>query len=95
MDKTDALGRKTDAAGRTLTFMIVGFGLLQGVLIVASGMGVFERTPAGPHPVSEAVFPSPAVAPHTHRVPVPPHTHQAPVAPGGNGPPPGTNPARP
>ena len=85
MDKTDALGRKTDAAGRTLTFMIVGFGLLQGVLIVASGMGVFERTPAGPHPVS-AACPWPAVAPHTHL---------APVASGGNGPPPGTHPARP
>ncbi len=68
MDKTDALGRKTDAAGRTLTFMIVGFGLLQGVLIVASGMGVFERTPAGSHPVS-AACPWPAVAPHTHLAP--------------------------
>ena len=77
--KTDALGRKIDALGRKLTFMLAGFGLLQGVLIVASGMGVFERTPAGPHPVSEAACPWPAVAPHTHRVP---------VAPGGNGPPP-------
>ena len=84
--RMDALGRKIDAVGRKLTFMLAGFGLLQGVLIVASGMGVFERTPVGSYPVSEAACPWPAVAPHTH---------QAPVARGGNGPPPGTHPARP
>ena len=77
MDKTDALGRKTDAAGRTLTFMFAGLGPLLSVLTVVSGMGLFERTPAGPHPVS-AACPWPAVAPHTHL---------APVGPGGNGPP--------
>ena len=85
-DKTDALGRKIDAVGRKLTFLIAGFGLLHGVLIVLSGMGFFERTRMSPHPVSETVFTLPAV---------PPHTHQVPVARGGNGPPPGTSPARP
>ena len=80
------LTSKIDAINWKLTFMFAGFSLLLSVLTVVSGMGVFERTPAGPHPVSEAAFPSPAVAPHTHQVP---------VAPGGNGPQPGTNPARP
>ena len=50
--------------------MIAGLGLLLSVLTVVSGMGVFERTPVGSHPVSEAVFPSPPVAPHTPQAPL-------------------------
>ena len=84
--RMDGLDRKIDAINWKLTFMFAGLGLLLSVLTVVSGMGLFERTPVGPYPVSEAAFPSPPVAPHTHRVP---------VARGGNGPPPTTHPARP
>ena len=64
------LSGKIDAVDWKLTFMVVGFGLLLSVLTVVSGMGVFERTPVGSHPVSEAAFPSPPVAPHTPQAPL-------------------------
>ena len=64
------LDGKIDAINWKLTFMFAGFGLLLSVLTVVSGMGMFERTPVGSHPVSEAVFPSPPVAPHTPQAPL-------------------------
>ena len=64
------LTSKIDAVNWKLTFMFAGLGLLLSVLTVVSGMGVFERTPVGSHPVSEAVFPSPPVAPHTPQAPL-------------------------
>ncbi len=80
------LTSKIDAVDWKLTFMIAGLGLLLSVLTVADGMGLLERAQPSPQPASETVF-SPS--------PIAPHTHQAPVARGGNGPAPGTSPARP
>ena len=68
--RLDGIDRKIDAVNWKLTFMFAGFGLLLSVLTVASGMGIFERTPVGSHPVSEAAFPSPPVAPHTPQAPL-------------------------
>ncbi len=48
--RMDGLERKIDALNWKLTFMVGGFALLMSVLTVASGMGVFERTPPGQHP---------------------------------------------
>ena len=48
--RMDGLDRKIDALNWKLTFMVGGFALLMSVLTVASGMGVFERTPPGQHP---------------------------------------------
>ena len=64
------LTSKIDAINWKLTFMFAGFGLLLSVLTVVSGMGLFERTPVGPYPVSEAAFPSPPVAPHAPQAPL-------------------------
>ena len=72
--------------------MVAGLGLLLSVLTVADGMGLLERARPSPQPASETVFSPSPIAPHTHLAP---HTHQAPLAPAGNGPPPGTHPARP
>ena len=68
--RMDGIDRKIDAVNWKLTFMIAGLGLLLSVLTVVSGMGLFERTPVGPYPVSEAAFPSPPVAPHTPQAPL-------------------------
>ena len=68
--RLDGIDRKIDAVNWKLTFMFAGLGLLLSVLTVVSGMGVFERTPVGSHPVSEAVFPSPPVAPHSPQAPL-------------------------
>ena len=68
--RLDGIDRKIDAVNWKLTFMFAGLGLLLSVLTVVSGMGIFERTPVGSHPVSEAAFPSPPVAPHTPQAPL-------------------------
>ena len=68
--RMDGIDRKIDAINWKLTFMFAGLGLLLSVLTVVSGMGIFERTPVGSHPVSEAAFPSPPVAPHTPQAPL-------------------------
>ena len=68
--RMDGIDRKIDAVNWKLTFMFAGLGLLLSVLTVVSGMGLFERTPVGPYPVSEAAFPSPPVAPHTPQAPL-------------------------
>ena len=50
--RMDGIDRKIDAVNWKLTFMFAGLGLLLSVLTVVSGMGLFERTPVGPYPVS-------------------------------------------
>ena len=68
--RMDGIDRKIDAVNWKLTFMFAGLGPLLSVLTVVSGMGLFERTPVGPYPVSEAAFPSPPVVPHTPQAPL-------------------------
>ena len=50
--RMDGLDRKIDALNWKLTFMVAGFALLMSVLTVASGMGVFERSPRDAQPPS-------------------------------------------
>ena len=55
--KVEILRAHMDGFNARLTFMVAGFGLILGVLTVASGMGFFDRTPAPSHAVIESRSP--------------------------------------
>lgn len=61
--RMDGLERKIEAVNWKVTFMVGGFGLLLAVLTVASGMGLFARTPPSPQSYSVTAPPSPSTAP--------------------------------
>ena len=51
------LTARMDGLDSKMTFMFGGFGLILGVLTVASGMGFFDRTPAPSQAVIESRSP--------------------------------------
>ena len=51
------LAARMDGLDSKLTFMFAGFGLILGILTVASGMGYFDRTPAPSQGVIESRSP--------------------------------------
>ena len=51
------LAARMDVLDSKLTFMFAGFGLILGILTVASGMGYFDRTPAPSQGVIESRSP--------------------------------------
>ena len=55
--KVEILRAHMDGFNAKLTFMVAGFGLILGILTVASGMGFFDRTPAPSHAVIESRSP--------------------------------------
>ena len=55
--KVEILRAHMDGFNARLTFMVAGFGLILGILTVASGMGIFDRTPAPSHAVIESRSP--------------------------------------
>ena len=55
--KVEVLRARMDGLDSKLTFMFAGFGLILGIVTVASRMGFFERTPAPPQAVIESRSP--------------------------------------
>ena len=55
--KVEVLSAKMEGLSRQLTFVVAGFGLMLGILTVASGMGVFDRSPAPSQAVIESRSP--------------------------------------
>ena len=55
--KVEILSANMEGLHRQMTFMFAGFGLILGILTVASGMGFFDRTPAPSEAVIESRSP--------------------------------------